>query len=291
MAGFGMAALWQLASAVRLPAGRARWRLLLAGVLFGLSLGTKWSVAPAIALPGLVMLALRFRDHGRRFLAESDTRPLPGISLWDAGIWLGAVPLAVYWATYLPGFLMPKNPIDPLQPLAWHRYMIQLQDSVTKLHTYRSIWPDWVVNWRSVWYLYQVVDGGQRGIVLIGNPFSMLAGLPALGWCLWAGLWRRRNDALAFAGLYLALLSLWVFTDKPIQFYYHYLMPGTILMGCLALALDEVWNLGGRWRWAAFGGVAVAMGVFAWFYPIISAGLLHHGRPSFEEWMWLPSWR
>jgi dolichyl-phosphate-mannose-protein mannosyltransferase len=28
-----------------------------------------------------------------------------------------------------------------------------------------------------------------------------------------------------------------------------------------------------------------------WFYPIISAGALHHGRESFEKWMWLRSWR
>lgn len=291
MASLCVCGLWQVAVALRQPARRARWHLAAAGLLFGLSLGTKWSVAPAIALPGLTFLALRFRDHGRRFLAESGTRPLPGISLWETGIWLGLLPLAVYWATYLPGFLMPKNPIDPLKPLAWHRYMIQLQDSVTKLHTYRSIWPDWVVNWRSVWYLYQNVDGAQRGIVLIGNPFSMWAGLPALLWCLWAGLWRRRNDALAFGALYLALLSLWVVTDKPIQFYYHYLMPGTILMGCLALALDEVWNMGGRWRGVATSAVTVALCMFVYFYPIISAGILHNGKPSFEEWMWLAGWR
>lgn len=291
MAGFAMTALWQLAVAVHLPADRARWRLAAAGVLLGLSLGAKWSVVPIAMLPGIAFLAYRFRDHGRRLFAECGTRPIPGISLWEAAFWLGSVPLAVYWASYLPAFLYPQNPTDPLSPIAWHRNMLQLQDSVTKLHPYRSIWPDWVVNWRAVWYLYEPVDGAQRGVLLIGNPFSMLAGLPALLWCIWAGLWRRRDDALAFAALYLAALGLWMVTAKPIQFYYHYLLPGSFLMACLALALDAVWAKGGRWRYLPLLALAVAAGMFVWFYPIISAAQLHEGRNSFLKWMWLNSWR
>jgi dolichyl-phosphate-mannose-protein mannosyltransferase len=295
MAAFGMAALWQLAVAMQLPAARARWRLATAGVLFGLALGAKWSILGVAALPGLIFLGLRFRDHGRRLLVEHATRPIPGIALWEAALWLGALPLAIYWASYLPAFLYPKNPTEWYSPIAWHHYMLQLQDSVVKLHPYRSIWPDWVVNWRAVWYLYEPVDGAQRGILLIGNPFSMLAGLPALIWCLWAGLWgvqgRKRNDALAFAALYLAALGLWLVSNKPIQFYYHYLLPGSFLMACLALALDAVWEKGGKWRCAALLPLALAAAMFVWFYPIISAGALHHGRESFEKWMWLRSWR
>jgi dolichyl-phosphate-mannose-protein mannosyltransferase len=291
MAALAMAALWQLAIAVHLPAARARRRLAAAGVLLGLALGAKWSVLPIAMLPGLAFLAYRIRDHGRRFLVENGTRPIPGLSLWEAGVWLGALPLAVYWASYMPAFFYPQNPTDPLSPIAWHRYMLELQDSVTKLHPYRSIWPDWVVNWRAVWYLYEPVDGAQRGILLIGNPFTMLAGLPALVWCIWAGLWRRRDDALGFAALYFAAMGLWLVSAKPIQFYYHYLLPGTFLMACLALALDAVWAKGGKWRWLPGGALVLAAGMFIWFYPILSAAELHEGRNSFVKWMWLNSWR
>lgn len=291
MAGLAMTALWQIAAALRLPAAKARWRLALAGVLIGLSLGAKWSVAPVAALPGLAFLAYRLRDSGRRLLVDHTTRPIPGISLWEAALWLGAVPLAVYWATYLPTFFYPRNPVDPLDPVGWHRYMVELQDSVTRLHPYRSTWADWVVNWRAIWYLYEPVDGAQRGVLLIGNPFSMLAGLPALLWCLWVGLRGRRYDALAFAGLYFAALALWLLNGKPIQFYYHYLLPGSFLMGCLALALDASWAKAGKWRWPPLLALGAALGMFAWFYPIISAAPLNEGRPSYLRWMWLDSWR
>ena len=31
--------------------------------------------------------------------------------------------------------------------------------------------------------------------------------------------------------------------------------------------------------------------LFAWFYPIISAAPLSGGKMSYEQWMWLRSWR
>ncbi|MFM5886411.1 MAG: phospholipid carrier-dependent glycosyltransferase [Novosphingobium sp.] len=289
MAAFGMIALWQFAAAVRHPQ-QGRWRLALSGLFTGLAMGAKWSFAPALVLPGLAFLILRLR-HGPRLLTTTRGAPVPGISLIEAGLWLGLLPAAVYWLTFWPAFHWSPNPVNPWDPVGWHKEMLRLQDSVVKLHPYRSKWYQWVIDWRAVWYLYQPIDGAQRGIVLIGNPFTMLAGLPALLWALWAGIWRRRRDALTFAGLYLVTLLFWALSGKPIQFYYHYLLPGTFLMACLALALDELWRRHDRLRWLAPLSIAVSAGMFAWFFPIISAWPLCCGRPSFQFWMWLHSWR
>ena len=291
MAGLAMAALWQFAAATRLPASQARCRLAATGVLLGLALGAKWSVAPIAIFPGLAFLVMRVKAHGWRCFQRSDGGPAPGISLMEAAFWLGSLPLAVYWLTYLPAFFYAKDAVDPLAPIAWHRYMLQLQDSVTRLHPYRSVWYQWIVDWRAVWYLYEPVDGIQRGIVLIGNPFSLLAGLPAVLWSLWAGIWRKRYDALVCALLYLATVGMWAVSGKPIQFFYHYLLPATFLMACLALALDAISHRGGRWRWLPIGALVIAIGMFAYFYPIISAAELHGGKQSYVQWMWLRSWR
>lgn len=291
MAGFGMIALWQFAAALHMPARRARWRLAICGLCLGLAIGAKWSIAPTAMLPGLAFLVLRLRDKGATFLTASDTRPIAGISLIEAGLWLGLLPIAVYWASFAPTFFYADRPVNPLGFFEHHRHMLELQDSVKKLHPYRSVWYEWVIDWRAIWYLYEPIDGVHRGVLLIGNPFSMIAGLPALLWCLWAGIWRRRDDAFAFALLYLSSIGLWIVSNKPIQFYYHYLLPGTFLMACLALALDAIWSRGRKWRWLAVAAILAAIGMFAWFYPIISAAALPDGRPSYIKWMWLRSWR
>jgi dolichyl-phosphate-mannose-protein mannosyltransferase len=290
MAALGMTGLWLFASAMQRPE-QGRWRLALAGLSFGLALGAKWSIAAVLPLPGLLFLALKLRDAGGRFAVARGGGAVPGVGLPEAALWLGLVPLCAYWASFWPGFLWQQQPIDPLAPLAWHHYMLELQDSVVRAHPYRSEWYQWAGNWRAIWFLYEPVDGAQRGVLLIGNPFTMLAGLPALGWALWAGIRRQRYDALAFAVLYLASLALWALSGKPIQFYYHYLLPGAFLMACLALALDELRRQGGRSRWLAPASLALSAGMFAWFYPILSAAGLCCGRPSFAFWMWLESWR
>jgi dolichyl-phosphate-mannose--protein O-mannosyl transferase len=290
MAAFGMIGLWQLAAAMRRPE-QGRWRLALAGTAFGLALGAKWSIAPVLVLAGLVFAALKLHRHRLAFLTARAGGPVPGIGLIEAALWLGALPLGVYWLTFWPAFHWSVNPVDPFDPVGWHKQMLELQDSVRKLHRYRSVWYEWVGNTRAIWYLYEPVDGAQRGIVLLGNPFTMLAGLPALVWAAWAGIARGRRDALAFAGLYAATLGLWIVSSKPIQFYYHYLLPAAFLMACLALALDELWRSMGRRRWLAPATLLIAAAMFVHFYPIISAAKLCCGKPSYAYWMWLPGWR
>lgn len=290
MASFVMLAMWMLAGAVRHP-GQARWRLLLAGVFLGLALGAKWNAVAAAALPGLGFLILRVRQHRGNFMLATQGAPIPGISLAEAALWLGTVPLLVYFATFLPAFFYAERPVNPWKLVEYQGYMLKLQHSVIKHHPYQSVWWEWIIDKRSIWFLYQNIDGAQRGVVMLGNPLTMWAGLPAAGWCLWAGIKQGRNDALAAALFYLACIGMWISNGKPVQFYYHYLLPGAFLMACLALALDELWRREDRWRWVAPGVVGLSLALFAVFFPILSAAKLCCGKRSFEFWMWLPSWR
>lgn len=290
MATFCMLAMWMLAGAVRFP-GQARWRLMLAGLFLGLSLGAKWNAVTAAALPGLAFFVMRVKRHGRAFMLATDGPPVPGISLAEAALWLGSLPLLVYFASFAPTFFYAAHPVDPWHLIDYQDYMLKLQHSVKKHHPYQSVWWQWVIDQRSIWFLYRNIDGAQRGVVMLGNPFAMWAGLPAAAWCLWAGIRKGRNDALAAALFYLVSIGMWISDGKPIQFYYHYLLPGAYLMACLALALDALWRRADRWRWAAPAAVAIAAALFAVFFPILSAAPLCCGRKSFEWWMWLQTWR
>jgi len=105
MAAFCMLAMWMLAGAVRVP-GQARWRLALAGVFLGLALGAKWNAVAVAALPGLAFLWLRLRRHRGRFMLASDGPPIEGISLAEGALWLGTVPLLVYFALMWGGAMV-----------------------------------------------------------------------------------------------------------------------------------------------------------------------------------------
>jgi dolichyl-phosphate-mannose--protein O-mannosyl transferase len=287
MASLTLVALWQLAGALR-ENETGRRRLAAAGVALGLAMAAKWNAVPLAVLPGIAFAAVRLRAAGWRAFATSRDAPIRGIALWEAALWLGFVPLLAYALTFIPAMFYAHDPLSPGGLVAYHRQMIALQEEVVKPHPYQSVWYQWVFDWRVIWFLYEPVDGAQRGILLLGNPLTMLLGLPALVWAGVHGLSEKRPDALALFVLYAVALGTWIVAAKPVQFYYHYLLPGTFLMGALALALDDMWRRGRRRLPLLVLAASVAL--FAGFYPILSAAPLA-GPQSFAHWMWLDSWR
>lgn len=286
-------ALWQAVAALMAPdPARGRLHLALAGIFLGLSLSAKWTGAPVLALPGLAFAWLRWKAlKGRRahVLWASDAGAVRGVSLIEAALWLGLVPLVVYLATFVPYYFYAERQLKTLGDLfALQGKMISLQESVVTPHTYMSQWWQWIFNIRPIWYLYENVDGAQRGVLLLGNPFTMLAALPALLWCAWKGIRGGDGPKLAVFTLYLFSVFYWAVNGKPIQFYYHYLLAAGFGMAALALVVGEWWDR--NRRWPALLTTAGALLFFVWFFPILSAGALP-GKASYKTYTWLHSWR
>jgi len=292
MAGFLAVAAWQFAGACAEPE-KARWRLALTGIALGCAMGAKWNAIPLAVLPGLAFLAARAGAGRRRLFLSRRGAPVPGITLVEAFVWLGVVPLVTYALTFAPAYWMGEylrpSPLAELGLIGFHGEILALQQQVLAPHTYQSTWAQWVLNVRGIWYLYEAVDGAQRGVLLIGNPLTMLAGLPALAWCLVSG-WAQRDWAKLGSVIgYAAALGLWLIAPKPVQFYYHYFVPSFFLLAALALALSDLRRLphGG---WPAWGMLAASAGFFALFYKILAAAPLM-GEASFLKWAWLTGWR
>jgi len=294
MAAFIALAAWQFAAAIREPE-TGRWRLALTGIAIGCALASKWNAVPLAMAPGLAFFAARASAR-RRPITSRRGWPVPGISLIEAFVWLGIVPLAIYALTFLPGYTLGNavwpSPLAEQGLIGLHREMIGLQRQVIEPHNYQSDWAQWIWNTRGIWYLYEHVDGAQRGVLLIGNPLTMLLGLPALIWCLWSGVRHKDRGAnwakLGVAAVYAISLGLWVIAPKPVQFYYHYLLPSMGLLGALALSLSDLRVSGhGRLAIAALAGSAA---MFAAFFPILTAAPLD-GPMGFARWAWIAGWR
>jgi dolichyl-phosphate-mannose--protein O-mannosyl transferase len=281
--------------------GTLAWRrgkrvhLALCGMFLGLSLGAKWNGAPLLVLPGLVFAWDRWLALGGRrgrlcwaFLTAQDVAPIPGVSLLEAGIWLGLVPLVTYFATFAPAFFYKVQPLTLSGLIPWQGYMLKLQDSVVKPHLYMSRWWQWVFNTRPIWFFYEKWDGAQRGVLMLGNPVTMLAGLPALLLCAWAGVMGRDRLRGGVVILYGMALVFWALNGKPVQFYYHYALASVFLMAALALVLAGWWEARRRWPGALV--VVLSAVLFIGFYPILSAGALP-GKNSYKDYTWLKSWR
>ncbi|MGD9665417.1 MAG: phospholipid carrier-dependent glycosyltransferase [Novosphingobium sp.] len=289
LAAFSAIAYWQLAAAVTATSpAAARRHLAAAGVALGLALGSKWTVVPLVILPGLAFFIIRLEATGWHFLSSKAARPVPGVSVLEAALWLGILPLCVYFMTFLPMLFFDNEALTIADIIPFQMEMLRLQQSVIKPHPYQSVWYEWVTNWRALWYFYEPADGAQRGVLLIGNPFTMLLGLVALAWCAFQGLFRKRPDALAITLIYAAGIGFWIVAAKPVQFYYHYLLCSMALMAALALWLDALWEKGHRL--VPLGTLALAIAIFVYFFPILTAAPLA-GKMGFLDYTWLDSWR
>jgi dolichyl-phosphate-mannose--protein O-mannosyl transferase len=292
MAAFLALAAWQFAGACREPE-TGRWRLALAGIALGLAMAAKWNAIPLAVLPGLSFFAARWSAGRRRLFLSRRGAPVPGITLVEAFVWLGIAPLVTYALTFLPGYglgeYLRPSPLAANGLIGLHREILDLQTQVLAPHAYQSNWPQWVLNTRGIWYLYEVVDGAQRGVLLIGNPLTMLAGLPALAWCLASGAWRGNWAKLGAVIGYGASLGLWLIAPKPVQFYYHYFVPHFFLLAALALALSDL-RRSARFGWSAWAVLAGSTGLFALFYKILAAMPLSSAG-SFIKWAWIAGWR
>ena len=283
---------WQFAAAMREPE-TGRWRLAITGVALGCAMGAKWNAVPIAMVPGLTFFAARLSAGRRRLIFSRRGIPVPGVSVAEAFVWLGLVPLLVYAATFAPGYWLSvplrPSPLAELGFIGLQERMLELQGSVMTPHNYQSAWPQWVTNTRGIWYLYEFTDNAQRGVLLIGNPLTMLAGLPALLWCLWIGLYRSDWARLAVVVGYASAIGFWLIAPKPVQFYYHYMMPSCFLLAALALALSDLHRTR-RFRWISYAVPLGSVALFAFFFPIMTAAELE-GPMSFTRWAWIVGWR
>lgn len=246
-----------------------RRRLIGAGFCLGLSVGCKWSALPLAPLLGFAVL---FGWRGNR---------------WRAAILFTLVAALAYLATFLPAFFFAARPLKLDGIILLHQRMLAMQTQPLLPHTYQSTPWQWPLITRPIWYLYEPVAGVQRGVLLVGNPAIMWGGLIALAACLWDGVKDRSPPLLALSSLYIVAMGAWLLIPKKIGFYYYYYFPGLVLPLLITAAFHHSYRRQERWLPAAF--MLLSFGLFAYFYPIISAQALPNDR-AFEHWMWLSTW-
>jgi dolichyl-phosphate-mannose--protein O-mannosyl transferase len=125
------------------------------------------------------------------------------------------VPAIVYMATFTQYFVKGHTLAD------WwelHRQMYIFGLNLRAEHTYASIAPSWIVNYRPVWYYFSSGDD-YRGVVAIGNPFLWWAAALALLAAPLVAL-RRATWMLVPAALVAVLYLPWFATSRTSFLYY-----------------------------------------------------------------------
>jgi dolichyl-phosphate-mannose-protein mannosyltransferase len=269
----------------RLSLGRP-W-LLLTGLSLGAATASKWSGAYAGLAVVTILLAYEMRAAQPDPGAASERRFMP--RLWTvirqefprSVVLLGAVPLAVYLASYighLPGSWLawPWESGSFWRGIWDHQIsMLRFHVSTTRNHPYESPPLTWLLLKRPVAYYFRIDGASYREILAIGNPLTWWAGGVAL--VMLGVAWVRRGAREVAPELVIVAAALGTFipwlvlTGSRGFVFIWYLLPSVPFL-CAALGVLAAWawaSLRGRVAILA-AGVAVAVS-FVFFFPVLTA--------------------
>jgi dolichyl-phosphate-mannose-protein mannosyltransferase len=300
-----------VAPAARVPSPVWRpWRFA-AGVGFALAASVKWSGVTGLVAAGILSLiwetSRRHREHigWRRAFARAFAREGFGITLAFV-----LLPAAVYLAVYIPWFNHFGWSIKEWwanQQAMWH-YHATLQATAldtathkyTPTHPYYSPGWTWLIMRRPVSYW---VKNGENGaiaqILAIGNPaifWGSIAALPFTVWC-----WRRARDWRA-GFILLAVLVQWLpwfFVKRPQFFFYVLPMTPFMVLACVYTIRflyqativqvepetgERIESLHHPFRPVTWIFMILALGLFIWFWPVLTGKMLSHDAWRMRVW-------
>ncbi len=227
-------------------------------LVFGLLFRGAEAGWPAWLMLGITAALLAVRAVRSLTKPDSDARwfqpsELAGFAWPWVGASLIAVPLIVYFVTYLPYLALGHtSAIAGVGPgYGWsldelHSQMFGYHYGLTAGHAAASPWWSWPLDLKPTWFYSHNFDGNLMAMVYNGgNPILFWAGVPAV---VLSGLlaWKRRSLALALVAAAFAFQYLpWVRIERA-TFMYHYLTAVMFAMIAVAYLVDEALR---SWEW------------------------------------------
>ena len=270
------------------------WRLL-AGVSFGLALGTKWSAAIALAL-ALAVVVVRDRSL-RRVLVPLVVVPAVVYVLGYSG-WYVSYESTEEAVEQCEAGRCGTSPGDRVAGLVdEHRELVDFHRNLEPRHPYRSPAWRWPLLQRPVLTYYErcprsdgeacVVGEGMRArIVTLGNPVLWWGFALATPFLAWLALRRRDGTAAIVLTFAVGQWAPWLLTKPGYLFYMVPVVPFMALGA--AYALQRVPRPRPR---IVLAGAACALTIaaFAFWYPVWSG--VETTKPFQDDRMWFDSWR
>ena len=271
--------------------GLAIGAALASGAAFGLAGACKLS--GFFALPGLIALLVVLAGIRRRRGGELACAPgAPHVLNFTIGYFaFFFMPVIAYLACFIPGAFHAGS---------WtylftaQREMLHIMLGTSPDHPYMSIWATWPIEWRPIWYLFDVIHQGQEwdddnpamAICAIANPLVLIAGEAAILWAAWRALDKLDLACAIVAVAFFVQWAPWVVNPKGLEFFY-YFFPSILCLGP-ALALFFFKSRAREVLGAAFLIVAAAM--FLFFFPMLE-GSVTVTPDELDARTWFATWR
>ncbi len=261
--------------------------LVFSGIFCGAAVSVKWSGVYSLEFLGAISFLFIFYREGFLDAKKRGSITLQGLKIIPRIIIIFIViPFVVYMITYLPFFLYGNSLSDFIN---LQSNMYGYHKGLTATHPYQASWWKWPILLRSV-YLY-LGSGPEESshIYAIGNPFIWWTGCVFLILSV-VQVIRKELPALAFVTLSVFAYWLpWALSPRKLVFLYHFLPSLPFFLLIIAYFLNLIWEKFRYGKVFVILYLAVALGMFIYFYPILAA--IPVSNTSIEGYFWLRAWR
>ncbi|MDO8506796.1 MAG: phospholipid carrier-dependent glycosyltransferase [Candidatus Limnocylindria bacterium] len=262
-------AAWYFIVAAHRPKRSAMLDIVIAGVLLGLAVASKW--AGVYTLAGVFVASVAVTAYAYERGRPGTGGPLDlfagrGRNAAFLFASFAVIPAVLYLASYRSWFGGPMMPYgwnlwDLTQQMYWYH------SSLTSPHCAGSPWWSWPLDLKPVYWYFGQSTGGSNGYIYdAGNPLLFWVALPGAAI---AGGYAIRARSATLGVVALAMLTQYVawIPIARVLFFYHFFAVLPFYLLCLAILLALLWE---RRRNAVLVYLAIAAAAFVFFYPFVS---------------------
>ncbi|MCH5268545.1 MAG: glycosyltransferase family 39 protein [Lachnospiraceae bacterium] len=203
------------------------------------------------------------------------------------------IPAIIYVVSYIP-FIDGTHRTLLTKVVEAQRTMYDYHSSLEAKHPYSSMWFQWPIMYRPIWYYSGEIGDLREGISAFGNPLVWWAGIPASLYMIYLMIAKKDKGAGFLLVGYLSQYAPW-FMVKRVIFIYHYFpsVPFVTMMVGYSLYKLAEWNP--KLKKATYVYAAVAVALFALFYPVLSGFPIEPEFATrylkwFDTWVLLQTW-
>lgn len=276
----------------------------LSGIMMGLGVASKWTGAYAgvgLAIIFFYTLYRRYKEYKYALLdKDGETNGIKHKfiiehfkeytikTLLFCIVFFVIIPLIIYTLSYIP-FVDSQGRGLFSRMIQNQISMFNYHSHVDATHPFSSMWYEWPVITRPIWYYSgSVSDTLAEGISSFGNPLVWWVGIFAFLYMVYLVIKKRDKKAMFLSVAYLAQYVPWIFVTRVI-FIYHYFPSVPFVALMIGYAIYDIVKKKPKFKYAAFVYVAAAVGLFIMFYPVLS------GQPVNRDYVsiflrWFDSW-
>ncbi|MBE6107792.1 MAG: phospholipid carrier-dependent glycosyltransferase [Erysipelotrichaceae bacterium] len=178
------------------------------------------------------------------------------------------VPLMIYALSYLPIVIHKTEGFSLKAVYDQTMGMYNYHKNLDATHPYQSVWWQWILDIRPIWYYVRYNETTMNTISAMGNPILFWCGALSMVWCFIDAFKNKSHPAVLISICYLAQLVPWLAVNRCV-FIYHYYPSVPFLIFGIVYACESLLEKDKRYMKPIMFLALIACTVFILFLPVI----------------------